>query len=304
MQTVVTHSGSFDPDDVLAVAAVRMYLGRENCIVVRSRVPEVIEKADWVLDVGGVFDPATNRFDHHQNGVPTRDNGIPYSAFGLVWRVCGVDICGSAEVAAEIEDRLVLAIDAADNHITVCETPNPEVLPFEFFDVVDSYKPIWGSEETFDTQFLKAVDFAQGLLSRLIAQINSRINVERMIKMTYEKAEDKAVLVFETPVARHTLVTLHDVRVVVAPAHAADVDNWTAATVPVSVRGFHDRAYFPELWAGLVDDELIAVSGIDGAVFCHKERYIFVAKTKQAAIEAAWAAIAHSPVVMDGFISE
>ncbi len=294
MQTVVTHSGSFDPDDVLAVAAVRMYLGADQMRIVRSRDPETIATGDWVLDVGGAYDLATNRFDHHQNGVPRRDNGIPYSAFGLVWRAYGAEICGSAEVAAEIEDRLVLAIDAADNHINVCEAANPEVLPFELFDVIDSFKPVWGTEETFDSEFGKAVDFAESLLRRLIAQANGRHGVHQMIKMTYEQAGDKAVLIFEEPIARHSLVGFHEVLVVVSPVPAADVNRWMAATVPSNERGFHDKVVFPEAWAGLVDDELIAVSGIDGAIFCHKERYIFVAETKEAALRAAWQAVEHS----------
>ena len=83
MQKVVTHSGSFDPDDVLAVASLQLYLGVENVEIIRSRCMEVIEAADWVVDVGGFYDLSTNRFDHHQNGVPQRDNGVPYSALGL-----------------------------------------------------------------------------------------------------------------------------------------------------------------------------------------------------------------------------
>lgn len=294
MQTVVTHGGSFDPDDVLAVATVRMLLGVDTIQIIRSRDPEVISAGDWVIDVGGVYDPAKNRFDHHQNGVPARENGVPFSAFGLLWRVYGADVCGSVSVAAEIEDRLVLAIDAADNHLPVCQPANPEVLPFEFFDIIDSFKPIWGSEETFDSEFIKAVDFSQKLLERLIAQITSRVSLEQVIQKTYEQSEDKIVLVLEKPIARHVLVGFHDVRVVVSPVHATDVDNWMAAVVPTSARSFYDRASFPEAWAGLVDDELTTVSGIDGAVFCHKERYIFVAKTKEAAIRAAWVAVEYS----------
>lgn len=298
MQKVVTHSGSFDPDDVLAVATVCIYLGTENVEVIRSRTPQVIEEADWVLDVGGVFDPATNRFDHHQNGVPSRDNGIPYSAFGLVWRVYGADICGSVEVAAEIEDRLVLAIDSADNHMAVCAVVNPEVLPFELFDVIDSFKPIWGTEETFDSEFKKAVDFAQGLLMRMINQANGRIVMKQMIHMTYEASENKTLLVFEEPVDRHTLVGLSGVRVVVSPVHATDVHQWMAAVVPSAARNFQNKASFPEAWSGLVNEELAAVSGVKGAIFCHKDRYVFVAETKEGALEAARAAIEHSPLLL------
>lgn len=291
MQTIVTHSGSFDPDDVLAVAAVRIYLGAENVHVVRSRDPEVINAADWVLDVGGTYDAATNRFDHHQNGVPQRENGVPYSAFGLVWRSYGAAICGSAEVAGEIEDRLILAIDAADNHIIVTVAAHPAILPFELFDIIDSFKPVWGSEETFDSEFANAVAFAEKLIVRLIAQATGRRKLNQTIKTTYEQVDEKAVLVFEQPITRHSLVGFPDVRVVVSPVQASDIEGWMAATVPTEARGFGGRVAFPKAWSGLANDELATVSGITNAVFCHKKRYIFVGKTKEAALAAAWVAV-------------
>ena len=36
--------------------------------VVRSRDPAQLERADVVVDVGGVFDAASLKFDHHQRG--------------------------------------------------------------------------------------------------------------------------------------------------------------------------------------------------------------------------------------------
>lgn len=36
--------------------------------VVRSRDPAVLADLDVVIDVGGVYDPAAQRFDHHQRG--------------------------------------------------------------------------------------------------------------------------------------------------------------------------------------------------------------------------------------------
>ena len=34
--------------------------------VVRSRKTEVLASCDIVVDVGGVYDPAIHRYDHHQ----------------------------------------------------------------------------------------------------------------------------------------------------------------------------------------------------------------------------------------------
>jgi uncharacterized UPF0160 family protein len=287
METVVTHSGSFDPDDVLAVATLQLHLGVENLKVIRSRNAEVIEKADWVVDVGGKYDAATRRFDHHQNGVPKRENGVPYSAFGLLWKEFGVVITDSQEAADYIEKKLVQPIDAADNHVTVCHPTQADVAAFELYDVIDALKQVWGSEESFDSQFPVAVDLARGLLLRLIAHGKSQQAMEAMIREQYEADKQKAVLEFSEPVPRHALVTYEEVQVVVSPVTAEDVDHWMAAVVPVHPRSFQNRAIFPEAWAGLVHEELIAVSGIEGAVFCHKERYIFVAETKAAAMKAA-----------------
>jgi len=287
MQTVVTHSGSFDPDDVLAVASLQLYLGIDQIKVVRSRQEEVINKADWAVDVGGKYDVAARRFDHHQNGVPKRDNGVPYSAFGLVWKEFGEIIAGSKEAADHIEKRLVLPIDAADNHVTVCHPGHAEVTAFEFFDVIDTFKPVWGSSEDFDGQFMKAVEFARGMLKRMIAHGQAHGEMQDMVKEHYEAANEKSILHFPEPVPRHALVEYEDVTVVVSPVPASDVNNWMAAVVPVQHRGFQNRAVFPEDWAGLVEEELEEVCHIDGAVFCHKERYIFVADSKEGATKAA-----------------
>jgi uncharacterized UPF0160 family protein len=42
----------------------------------------------------------------------------------------------------------------------------------------------------------------------------------------------------------------------------------------------------PESWAGLMDEELKKASGISGAIFCHKGRFISVWETKDDALKA------------------
>lgn len=112
MIKIATHSGGFHTDDVFAIAALQLVHGKENIEIIRTRDESILEQADIVVDVGGVYDVATKRFDHHQNGGPVRANGIPYAAFGLVWLEYGEQVSGSKEVADEIERMLVLAVDA------------------------------------------------------------------------------------------------------------------------------------------------------------------------------------------------
>ena len=72
MNTIYIHAGSAHLDEIFAVAI--LWLLRPDmigCKVVRVQsVPDDIEDGDWVLDVGGEFDPARHRYDHHQPGAP------------------------------------------------------------------------------------------------------------------------------------------------------------------------------------------------------------------------------------------
>jgi uncharacterized UPF0160 family protein len=287
MQTIITHSGNFHPDDVLAVATVQLYLGKEDSRIIRTRDQDEIIKGDWVIDVGGVFNPDEKRFDHHQKDAPNHDNGIPYSSFGMVWDYLGKEIAGSEFVAELIKHKIVFPIDAGDNAIKVCEISENGLVPFEFYDVIDTFKPVWGSEENYDSAFFEAVEFATFLITRLIKKYNANIKKFNFIESIYDNSEDKRFLVFDALVNREDLVPYREVMVIVSPSSSVECERWVAAPVPVEGNDFEHRGLFPKTWAGLVDEELEAVSGIEGAIFCHKNRYMFVGKTKDAAIAAA-----------------
>ena len=87
---LVTHSGTFHLDDAFAYAVLRLAFGLGAAGVdhalIRTRDEAVVAGADVAWDVGAVYDPAAGRFDHHQRGAPVREDGLPYSAAGLVWR--------------------------------------------------------------------------------------------------------------------------------------------------------------------------------------------------------------------------
>jgi uncharacterized UPF0160 family protein len=290
MQTVITHNGSFHPDDVFAVATLQLHLGKEMVEVTRTRDAEVIEKADWVVDVGGVYDVETKRFDHHQNGAPVRDNGIPYAAFGLVWKHLGEAVAGSKDVADSIEERIAQQIDAGDNGITLYKTNEYDVSPYELYNVIGSFKPVWGSDVTDDEAFLQAVDFARELLVRTITHAQAGAKMRELVQAGYESAEDKAILVYEESVNRNSFIEFGEVNVVVHPSETNEGIRWKAVAIPKSYGTFENRVTFPETWAALRDEELAAVSGISDAVFCHKNCFLFVAKTKAGALAAAKAA--------------
>ena len=288
MQTVITHSGSFHPDDVFAVATLQLHLGKENIRVIRTRDEETILQGDWVVDVGGVYDELLQRFDHHQNGAPVRANGIPYAAFGLVWKHFGEKVAGSKEAADSIEERIAQQIDAGDNGVTLYDINDHKVSPYELYNVVGTFRPVWGSDTTDDEAFLQAVDFARELLVRTIAHSQASEQIKAMVQAGYEAAEEKSVLVFEENVDRNMFVKFPDVNAIVYPSDDKERGRvWKVGVVPKSYNSFDDKVKFPASWAGLRDEELQRVSGIPDAIFCHKASWRFVAKSREGAISAA-----------------
>ena len=75
-----THAGKFHADDVFATALLQIL--RPDIKITRGFVvPDGFD--------GIVYDVGYGMFDHHQEPREYRANGVPYAAFGLLWRVLG-----------------------------------------------------------------------------------------------------------------------------------------------------------------------------------------------------------------------
>jgi uncharacterized UPF0160 family protein len=168
-----THSGNFHADDVLAAAAMR--LTKPDISILRSRDMEQLNKADILFDVGRVFNPATCRFDHHQlEYSETRDNGIPYSSFGLVWRELGDKLCDSAASANRVDLSLVQGVDAIDCGVSFSKEAQPVKL-MSISAVLGSFNQGWqdmASAEANNAAFDRAVIVAQSILENAIREAN------------------------------------------------------------------------------------------------------------------------------------
>jgi uncharacterized UPF0160 family protein len=286
MQVVAVHSGSFHADDVFAVATVQLLLGVEDVQVLRTRDEGRLQAADWVLDVGGVYDHAARRYDHHQLGAPVRPNGIPYAAFGLVWRHWGEQVAGSKAVAEKVEEKLCLQVDAGDNGVAI-STPNEQQINQITFDAfTKTWRPIDGSNEDMDAQFLRVVEIAREYLWRVIEIQRNKLLLDDQAAAVYEAASNKKILVSENGLPRNFFIDL-DTEVVVFPDDDPAKVAWLAIAVPISKDTFATKVKFPKIWAGLLDEELSEASGIAGGVFCHKDCYMCIFETKEAAVEAA-----------------
>jgi uncharacterized UPF0160 family protein len=90
---LVTHGGKFHCDEVFAYAVLRLALGVSrpgiDHTLIRTRQPDAIASGDVVFDVGGRFEPESDRFDHHQRGDRAHAVFPPDQPRGGVGRLIG-----------------------------------------------------------------------------------------------------------------------------------------------------------------------------------------------------------------------
>jgi uncharacterized UPF0160 family protein len=278
-KTIVTHDGNFHADDVFSIAAVKCIFPSFNLI--RTRDIEVISKADIVLDVGGEYDPESGRFDHHQRGgAGEREDGTPYSSFGLIWKKYGLAICqGNQEVANSVDSSLVSTIDAID-----CGYVKGVATGISLSQTISMFNPTWQEEGDFDTCFNEAVGFASLVLARFIASANGGISAKAIVAKAITDAEDPRVIVLEkyTPWKR-TVHALSEVALFVV--YPSPSGQWKIQTVPAELGSFEDRKPLPKIWAGLSGKALQEVTDLDDVIFCHNGLFIAGAESFESAMK-------------------
>ncbi|MDT8452279.1 MAG: MYG1 family protein, partial [Gammaproteobacteria bacterium] len=279
--TIATHNGNFHADDVFSIAALKCIFPAFKLI--RTRDLELIDKADVVVDVGGVYDPEAGRFDHHQRGgAGERENGIPYSSFGLIWQKYGPEICGgNQDIANAVDSGLVSNIDAID-----CGHVEGVTKGISLSQTISMFNPTWQEKGHFDACFDDAVDFASRVLTRFIAAAGGGISAKAIVAEAIENAKDPRVIVLEkyTPWKRTVHALSEEALYMVYPSQTG---QWRIQTVPVEPGSFENRKSLPNQWAGLSDKELKDVTGIDDAMFCHNGLFIAGAESFESTMKMA-----------------
>jgi uncharacterized UPF0160 family protein len=291
---IATHDGSFHADDVFAVATLRMVT--PDAEVVRSRDKEVIAAADVRVDIGLRDDPETGDFDHHQKGgAGTRENGIPYASFGLVWRRHGAALCRNDQQAADdVDARIVQGVDAIDTGFTLAKPVLAGVRVTDVSDLVDQFNPAWDEEASDQARcerFEQAVQFATGVLQRQIAGALAGARARTLVDEAIARAEDPRVIELDRSMPwQQAVVTAAPEALYVI--YAKKADDWRIHAVPQRLGEFANRKDLPAAWAGLQAEQLAAVTGVPDALFCHTARFLAVARSREGIRELARQALA------------
>ncbi|MBF0375702.1 MAG: MYG1 family protein [Alphaproteobacteria bacterium] len=291
MLKVATHAGTFHADDVFAFAILRAAAGPIE--LTRSRDAAVLAGADVVFDVGGVFDRAARRYDHHMRDKPQRPSGEPYSSAGLVWRDYGEAAIRAllptaspdslGRIAAMVDGGLIRDVDLMDNGAM---TPTPG----HFSTVVEAFNATFAENDRDENEaFMRAADLASAVLARVCARAHAAVLAEQGVAEAAAAAQDPRIIVLDRRIPWEDAVfdlDLAQALYVVRPAG----DAWTCSAVPPKRGSFEQRLPLPDAWGGLRDEALVAETGVADATFCHPARFVCGARSQAGAVALAKAA--------------
>jgi Uncharacterized conserved protein related to MYG1 family len=296
---LVTHSGGFHADELLSsVVLTRLF---PEARIVRSRAAEWITPgADRIIyDVGGAYDAATGIFDHHQRGAPLRDDGQPYSSFGLVWKHYGrayLTALGLPEAHVEplhasFDAGFVLPIDLADNGALDPAIAGP-LAGLTLPALLETLKPVFDENgpEAEERAFHSALAIARSFVEAKIAQEAAKLRAEAVVMEAIEWAGSGRVLELPSGMPFRPAIVKAGADHLLFVVHPREKD-WCVTGIRRSAEGFELRADLPAAWAGLTNGELEAASGVKGATFCHNGRFIAAAATREAALAMAEIAV-------------
>ena len=312
-KTIATHSGSFHADDVFGVGVLMGVFPSHTLVRTRQNAP--IEAADFAVDVGGLWDAATGRFDHHQRGFtgarPARlvDGvevpGVGYASAGLVW-----DAHGEAYVAAlALSSGYALDADAIGNtvrsidhslvqYLDIVDTGQGDVAPgiFGLSALVAQLNTNWMEEGGLSSdakaalqqsRFCEAVAIVRKFLDRAIVKKIAQIRSRDIVRQAPRLLNGRVLHLQEGGMPWTTVVVdeMPEVLFVIYPD--SDGDQYQLKTVPVANGSFVSRKDLPKTWGGLRDQELAAVTGVADSVFCHSNLFIGGARTLNGAVRLA-----------------
>jgi uncharacterized UPF0160 family protein len=299
---LITHSGSFHADDVLATVVLGKLFPEAS--VLRTRDPAILTTttaSDIVYDVGFEYDAARRRYDHHQPGHALREDGTPYSSFGLVWRHHGADFLkclfpreSEAILRAawgNIDRRFVIDIDRADNGYVPPGTVASSSETTLSLLVEDFVAPWDDPVSDNEARFQEAVSVFGGIFRKRVSRTVSLARAEAAVLEAFRTAEDPRIVVIPDYMPIGSVIRKHGFEQALYTVERSRSGEWFVNCVRPDGEPFGQRKPLPLEWAGLRDGDLAEATGIEDAVFCHVKRFTCATRSLETALRMARLAV-------------
>lgn len=273
-----THDGSFHGDEVTASALLLMFNLIDKDKIVRTRDLKVLGQCEYVCDVGGIYDPKRKLFDHHQ-----QDYQGPLSSAGMVLQYLHQTGVLTSKERDFFDYAIIMGVDAHDNGK---ELSSRGVCTYS--QIISNFNPIPhdSQPEIQNRAFMQATQFALEHLERMWQRYNYTLSCRQEVLDAMKQG--KECLIFEKSVPWLEIFfdlngVNHPARFVIMPSGR----HWKLRGIPPSLEEkMKVRLPLPKEWAGLLEEDLRKATGIGGAIFCHKGRFISVWETREDALTA------------------
>jgi uncharacterized UPF0160 family protein len=314
---VGTHSGCFHADEVLASTIAKYSNEFKDFWMVRSRNYEILNKADLVCDVGGIYDPATHRYDHHMKEFTHNFDEkmkIKMSSAGLIFKHLGMEIIENIlkawniheenkENIQKIYDKVYLNfiayVDGADNGIN--QYPD-DIQPRYanttcFGSRIGRMNPEWNEKADQSERFKLAQDIAEDEFLHQVkfvakSYLPAYSIVKGAIENRFKAHESGKIIVFEKSCPWKDLLFVIEEEMnikneIIFAIYKASETDFRVQTVPITLGNFKFRKGLHEHWRGMEKDKLAGISGIEDIIFVHTSGFIGGAKSFPSALKMA-----------------
>ncbi|XP_050408759.1 MYG1 exonuclease isoform X1 [Patella vulgata] len=313
-----THGGNFHCDEALACFLLKQLPEYKSAEIIRTREPKILDTCDIVVDVGSVYDPEKNRFDHHQRTFKENFNSLDstkkwvtkLSSAGLVYFHFGRQIISdilnkpkedpiTELIYDKVYENFVEEIDAVDNGINPTdETPRYRQTT-GLSSRVGGLNPAWNEkQDDRDKCFEKAValtglEFMDRVNHYKNSWLPARDVVLTAVNNRHKIDESGEIMCFENggaPWKDHLFSIEEELNIdpLIKYVLFADLSGqWRIQCVPLRLGTFDNRLTLPEEWLGLRGEELSEKTSIPGCVFVHANGFIGGANSYEGVLEMA-----------------
>lgn len=277
-----THNGLHHPDDVIACSILKKIY--DNVDIIRSRNFQELDQCSILIDVGNKYQPP-KYFDHHHKNGPRRDNGVPFSSCGLIWKHYGKEFISKIlsgvqlsfqdidEIFTIIDNTVILYVDKVDNQIITPEKTS-----------ICEYVMMLNDNGSIDS-FYKALDVMSNYFEQLIKYEYNKISSKKYILKLSEKAINDGLnyIILEYELDISGLKEENNIDFVIYPS--SDKKTIILKCLPYDNNPLIPRFIFEEKWRGLRGEQITqAGSEVDSVIFVHHQGFCGGAKTIEGAI--------------------
>lgn len=319
LKVVVTHSGAFHADEVLGTVLIRYIPGFTKHVILRSRNREIWNLGDIVIDVGGVFDPNTLRYDHHMSTFKEvfdeKVSKINLSAAGLVYKYHGKEIITNLlqawgeyenlkssvdKIYLTIYKKLILYVDGVDNGVDQYPDSKGKELysnSTSYANRVSRLNPSILNSNDQSKQFLEAQKLAKEefleSLKYLVFRHFPAYNIVLDAFSNRKSFHHSGRIVFfkQEVFFKEHLINIEEEQglqgEILYVLVQTKKEGVRLMTIPKALGSFDFRKGIYTPWRGLENEELKEISGIKDIIFVHKAGFIGGAQSIESTLQMA-----------------